>query len=146
VPQLEQLLEKYPTEVKVVFKNFPIRSHKYAFTSAMAALAAGQQGKFWEFHDELFKNYNRLNDQKVQEIVEKLNLDQTKFDENKKDPVEAQRIRQDYEEGIRLGVRGTPTIFINGKRLKNRSLKNMEVVINEELEATKAKEGKAAAQ
>ena len=103
----------------------------------MAALAAGQQGKFWEFHDELFKNYNRLNDQKVQEIVKKLNLDQTKFDENKKNPVEAERIRQDYEEGIRLGVRGTPTVFINGKKLKNRSLKNMEAVIEKELKANK---------
>jgi protein-disulfide isomerase len=137
VPLLEQLLEKYPTELRVVFKNFPIRSHKYAFTSAMAALAAGQQGKFWEFHDELFKNYNRLNDQKIQEIVKQLNLDQTKFDENKKNPVEAARVRQDYEEGIRLGVRGTPTVFINGKKIKNRSMKNMEAVIDEELEAGK---------
>jgi protein-disulfide isomerase len=140
VPLLEQLLEKYPTELRVVFKNFPIRSHKYAFTSAMAALAAGQQGKFWEFHDELFKNYNRLNDQKIQEIVKQLNLDQTKFNEDTKSPVEAARVRQDYEEGIRLGVRGTPTVFINGKQFrKKRSMKNMEAVIDEELEARKAK-------
>jgi protein-disulfide isomerase len=138
VPLLEQLLEKYPTELRVVFKNFPIRSHKYAFTSAMAALAAGQQGKFWEFHDELFKNYNRLNDQKIQEIVKQLNLDQTKFNEDTKSPVEAARVRQDYEEGIRLGVRGTPTVFINGKQFrKKRSMKNMEAVIDEELEAGK---------
>lgn len=140
MPLLEQLLEKYPTELRVVFKNFPIRSHKYAFTSAMAALAAGQQGKFWEFHDELFKNYNRLNDQKIQEIVKQLNLDQTKFNEDTKSPVEAARVRQDYEEGIRLGVRGTPTVFINGKQFrKKRSMKNMEAVIDEELEAGKAK-------
>ena len=138
MPLLEQLLEKYPTELRVVFKNFPIRSHKYAFTSAMAALAAGQQGKFWEFHDELFKNYNRLNDQKIQEIVKQLNLDQTKFNEDTKSPVEAARVRQDYEEGIRLGVRGTPTVFINGKQFrKKRSMKNMEAVINEELKAGK---------
>ena len=138
MPLLEQLLEKYPTELKVVFKNFPIRSHKYAFTSAMAALAAGQQGKFWEFHDELFKNYNRLNDQKIQEIVKQLNLDQTKFNEDTKSPVEAARVRQDYEEGIRLGVRGTPTVFINGKQFKKkRSMKTMEAVIDEELEAGK---------
>jgi len=138
VPLLEQLLEKYPTELRVVFKNFPIRSHKYAFTSAMAALAAGQQGKFWEFHDELFKNYNRLNDQKIQEIVKQLNLDQTKFNEDTKSPVEAARVRQDYEEGIRLGVRGTPTVFINGKQFrKKRSMKNMEAVIDEELKAGK---------
>jgi protein-disulfide isomerase len=137
VPLLEQLLEKYPTELRVVFKNFPIRSHKYAFTSAMAALAAGQQGKFWEFHDELFKNYNRLNDQKIQEIVKQLNLDQTKFNEDTKSPVEAARVRQDYEEGIRLGVRGTPTVFINGKKIKNRSMKNMEAAIEKEFKAGK---------
>jgi protein-disulfide isomerase len=140
VPLLEQLLEKYPTELRVVFKNFPIRSHKYAFTSAMAALAAGQQGKFWEFHDELFKNYNRLNEQKIQEIVKQLNLDQTKFNEDTKSPVEAARVRQDYEEGIRLGVRGTPTVFINGKQFKKkRSMKSMAAVIDEELKAGKAK-------
>ena len=99
----------------------------------MAALAAGRQDKFWEFHDELFKNYNRLNDQKVQEIATQLGLDQTKFSEHQKSPVEAARIRQDYEEGIRLGVRGTPTLFINGRKVKNRSMKNMEAAIEEEL-------------
>jgi protein-disulfide isomerase len=140
------LLEKYPSDLRVVFKNFPIRSHKYAIKAAMAALAAGRQEKFWEFHDELFKNYNRLNDQKVQEIATQLGLDQTKFKEHQKSPVETARIRQDYEEGIRLGVRGTPTIFINGKKLKNRSMQNMEAVIEEELKAAKAKGDKAATQ
>jgi len=138
VPQLEQLLEKYPTDVRVVFKNFPIRSHKYAYKAAMAALAAGHQDKFWEFHDQLFKNYNRLNDQKIQEISIELGLDQTKFSEHQKSPVEAARIRKDYEEGIRLGVRGTPTIFINGKKLKNRSMQAMEANIQQELKAGKA--------
>ena len=139
MPQLEQLLEKYPNDVKIVFKNFPIRSHKFAIQAAMAALAAGSQNKFWEFHDELFKNYNRLDDQKVQEIVTQLELDQKKFDEDRKSPVEAARIRQDYEEGLKLGVRGTPTLFINGRRVKNRSMQNMEALIDQEIEAAKAK-------
>jgi len=69
VPQVEQLLEKYPNDLKVVFKNFPIRTHKFAIQAALAALAAGRQNKFWEFHDELFKNYNLLNDEKVQELL-----------------------------------------------------------------------------
>ena len=103
----------------------------------MAALAAGHQDKFWEFHDQLFKNYNRINDQKIQEISKELGLDQTKFNEHQKSPVETARIRQDYEEGIRLGVRGTPTIFINGKKVKNRSLQKMEALISEELKAGK---------
>ena len=139
MPQLEQLLEKYPTDVRVVFKNFPIRSHKYAVKAAMAALAAGRQDKFWEFHDQLFKNYNRLNDQKIQEISQELGLDQTKFNEHQKSPVETARIRQDYEEGIRLGVRGTPTVFMNGKKVKNRSMQSMEAIIQQELKAGKAK-------
>jgi len=139
VPELEQLLEKYPTDVRVVFKNFPIRTHKFAVKAAMAALAAGRQDKFWEFHDELFKNYNRLNDQKIQEIGTLLGLDQTKFEEHQKSPVEAARIQQDYEEALDLGVRGTPTVFINSRKLKDRSLKNMEAIINEELKARKAK-------
>lgn len=112
----------------------------------MAALAAGRQEKFWEFHDELFKNYNRLNDQKIQEIGKQLGLDQAKFVEHLKSPVEAARVRQDYEEAIRLGVRGTPTVFINGRKLKNRSMKNMEAVIEGELEAGKKKKDQAAAQ
>ncbi len=106
----------------------------------MAALAAGRQNKFWEFHDELFKNYNRLDDQKVQEIVTQLGLDQKKFEEDKKSPVEAARIRQDYEEGLKLGVRGTPTLFINGRQFKQqRSMQNLEAAINQELETAKAK-------
>ena len=138
MPQLEQLLEKYPADLRVVFKNFPIPNHKYAVTAARAALAAGRQDKFWEFHDELFKNYNRLNDQKIQEIGTQLGLDQTKFAEHQKSPVETARIRQDYEEGRRLGVRGTPTLFINGKQFrKRRNLESMEAAINEELEAGK---------
>jgi protein-disulfide isomerase len=130
---------KYPDHVKLVYKNFPIRSHKYAIDAAMAALAAGRQEKFWEFHDELYKNYNRLNDQKIQEIVRRLGLDEDKFMEEKKSPVIAARIRQDYEEGIRLGIRGTPTVFINGKKLRDRSLKNMEAAIEKELKKRQAK-------
>ena len=65
MPVLEQVLEKNPDKVKLVFKNFPLRNHKFAMPAATAALAAEKQGKFWEFHDLLFKDYNRLNEQKV---------------------------------------------------------------------------------
>jgi protein-disulfide isomerase len=140
------LLKKYPGKVKLVFKNFPIRSHKYAVKSAVAALAAEQQEKFWEFHDMLFSNYNRLNDQKIQEIVGLLGLDETKFKEQQKNPAITERIRQDYEEGIRVGVRGTPTVFINGKKLRDRSMKGMESAIEKELQKQQEKSQKETAQ
>jgi len=146
VPQLEQLLIKYPGKIKLVFKNFPIRSHNYAVKAAVAALAAETQGKFWEFHDMLFNNYNRLNDQKIQEIVGLLGLDATKFEEQQKNPAVTERIRQDYQEGIRLGVKGTPTIFINGKKLRNRDIKSMEAVIEKNLQKQQEKSQKEAAQ
>ena len=146
MPQLEQLLKKYPGKVKLVFKNFPIRSHTYAVKAAVAALAAERQEKFWEFHDTLFENYNRLNDQKIQEIVGLLGLDETKFKEQQKNPNITERIRQDYEEGIRLGVRGTPTIFINGKKLRDRGMKSMEAVIEKELQKQQEKSQKETAQ
>jgi protein-disulfide isomerase len=145
VPQLEQLLKKYPGKVKLVFKNFPIRSHTYAVKAAVAALAAESQEKFWEFHDMLFSNYNRLNDQKIKEIVGLLALDETKFKEQQKNPAFTKRIRRDYEEGIRVGVRGTPTIFINGKKLRDRSMKSMESVIEKELQKQQEKSQKETA-
>jgi protein-disulfide isomerase len=134
VPLLEQVLEKNPKTVKIVFKNFPIRSHKFAAQAAVAALAADRQGKFWEFHDELFNNYNRLKEEKVQEIAAKLKLNKVRFEKDRKDPLLLKQIRQDVNEGVRAGVRGVPAVFVNGRKLKDRSLKGFQALIDKELE------------
>jgi len=73
------VLDKYPKEVKLVFKNFPLSKHKFARKAATAALAAKAQGRFWEFHDELFENHRNLNDVKIQEIAKELGLDLERF-------------------------------------------------------------------
>ncbi len=134
MPVLEQVLEKYPEDVKVAFKNFPLNNHKFAMKAAVAALAAESQGKFWEFHDLLFKNYNRLNDQKIQEISVAVGLNLAEYEKKKNDPAIQQRVRQDFSEGRRAGVRGTPTVFINGRRLKDRSIKGFQAAIDKELQ------------
>ena len=141
MPLLEQVLEKYPEEVKIVFKNFPLNNHKFAKKAATAALAAGSQGKFWEFHDLLFKNYNRLNDKKIRNIAIELGLDMVKFDKKTKDPLIQERISRDLRDGNRADVRGTPTVFINGKRLRDRTLPGFQKVIDRELQ----KQGRKAA-
>jgi protein-disulfide isomerase len=133
------LLEKYPTEVKLVHKNFPIRSHKFAFKAAVAAMAAGGQGKFWEFHDELYKSYNQLNDKKINEIAKMLQLDETEFRDQQNNPAIVDHIRKDYEEGIQLGIRGIPTVFINGKKIRDRSMNNLEAEIDKALEKAKVR-------
>ena len=131
------MLEKNPETVKIVFKNFPIRGHKFAIQAAAAALAAGRQEKFWSFHDELFKNYNRLNEEKIQEIATKLKLDQVQFEKDRKDPLLMEQIKYDYNEGIRIGVRSVPSVFVNGRKLKDRSLKGFQALIDKELESLK---------
>jgi protein-disulfide isomerase len=135
VPVLEQVLEKYPNEVKLVFKNFPLRNHKSAMPAAIAALAAEKQGKFWEFHDLLFKNFNRLNARKVKEIAQQLNLDMEKFDKDQQDPQIRAMINRDLSEGNRVGVRGTPAVFINGRLLRNRSMTGFQALIEKSLKS-----------
>jgi len=92
----------------------------------------------------LFENYNRLNDQKIQEIAGLLGLDETEFKKQQQNPAVIERIRQDYEEGIRLGVRGTPTVFINGKKVRDRNMRSMEAIIEKELQKQKEENEKKA--
>ena len=133
MPVLERVLEKNPESVKLVFKHFPLRNHKFARRASIASIAAGRQGKFWEFHDLLFKDYNRLNEQKVKEIGQQLKLDMERFEKDRKDPGIRALINRDLAEGNRAGVRGTPTIFVNGRLLRNRSPAGFQELIEKAL-------------
>lgn len=108
-----------------------------ALKSAKAALAAESQGKFWEFHDQLFKNYNRLSDQIIEKIAGGLDLDKSEFDNQMKSSTVMTRIQKDMQDGINAGVRATPTVFINGKRLRQRTPQGFEQAIEKELEKLK---------
>ena len=101
--------------------------------AAIAALAAEKQGKFWEFHDLLFKDYNRLNEETINEIAQKLNLNMEKFEKDRKDPQIVAMINRDIDEGNQAGVRGTPTVFINGRLLRNRSVAGFDELIDKAL-------------
>jgi protein-disulfide isomerase len=135
---LEQVLERYPNDVKYVFKHFPLNNHKFARPAAVAALAAERQGKFWEFHDKLYENYNRLNQQKIQDISRELGLDAAKFETDMRDSKFTAMINRDRSEGIRAGVTGTPAVFLNGKLLRNRRLVDFQAAIEKELQKLRA--------
>ena len=122
-----------------MFKNYPLQNHKFAMKAAIAALAAGSQGKFWEFHDLLFKDHNRLNDEKIREIAKTLGLDEQEFEKKTADPQIVRKIQQDYMDGINAGVSGTPTLFINGKLLRNRSMEGFKEIIDKELGKARGK-------
>ncbi|MCB2170585.1 MAG: thioredoxin domain-containing protein [Deltaproteobacteria bacterium] len=119
-PVLDQVHQQYPEKVRIVFKNFPLRMHRFAVPAALAGLAANDQGQFWPFHDRLFENYNQLNAQKIEAIREELGLDAERFQARMNDPALKDLIRRDLEEGNAAGVRGTPTVFINGKKMRSR--------------------------
>jgi len=132
------VLEQYPNDVKLVFKNFPLeRIHKSAKSAAVAAMAANQQGKFWEFHAELFKNYNKLSDQMFDEIAQSLELNMEQFKQDMENPALTAMVQRDLKDGVEAGVRGTPTIFVNGRILQQRSLPGFKQIIDEELQKNK---------
>ena len=133
MPLFEQVLDKYPDSVKIVYKHYPLPSHKEAFPAALASLAAAEQGRFWEYHDELFLNQDSLSSEKYLEIAKGLGLDLQKFTLDMMRPSLRQKIEADVADGKKAGVTGTPTVFVNGRRLKNRDLAAISILIDEEL-------------
>ncbi len=107
--------------------------HQYAMKAAMAAVAAGKQGKFWEFHDRLFLEYNKLSDQKIKDIAKSLGLNMTDFETQMKSPKIMTQIQKDIVDGHQASVTGTPTVFINGRRVRNWSQNELQMLINKEL-------------
>lgn len=128
------MIEKYPNQVKIVYKNFPIQSHKYSEPAAKAAMAAQKQGKFWPFHDLLYLHYKNLSDKKIHDIANQLKLDMVRFEKDRKDPTIVKKVRADIRDGNKAGIRGVPTVFINGRRLRQRSLEGFSEMIEKELQ------------
>jgi len=110
----------------------PLNYHKFADLSARAALAARNQGKFWEFHDELFRSKPLSNDV-INNIAVKLGLDVEQFNKDINSPEVRNLINKDLLDAQKAGVTGTPTIFIDGKKLKNRSPQGFQAMIDAEL-------------
>jgi protein-disulfide isomerase len=127
------LLEKFPNDLNVVIKHFPLSNHRFAHPSAMAALAAGNQGKFWEFHRQLLANHNQINDQKILEIAGGMALNMDQFNQDRQSASNRQLIQEDIENGRKIGVRGTPSVFLNGKRINNQDLGTLSELIQREL-------------
>lgn len=111
--------------------------HKMARPAAIAALAAGDQGKFWQYNDKLFENYKQLSDQNFLVFAEQVGLDVEAFKKSLGDPKHAKAIDKHTRDGAKAGVTGTPTIFVNGRRVQNRSLGGFKALIDAELKKKK---------
>jgi protein-disulfide isomerase len=128
------VLEQYPKEVKLVFKNFPLNMHPFAAPAAVAAMAAYKQGKFWPYHDKLFANSSSLSENKFEEIAAELGLNKAQFDADRKDPAVQALVSRDLQDGLKADVRGVPAVFINGRFLKDRSLRGFRDLIGKQLQ------------
>ena len=135
VPSLvDQVLKVYPTEVKVVYKQFPITTHKYGMAASRAALAAHKQGKFWEMHDKLFENQSALQPDRVKEYARQIGLDVARFEKDMASPEVQKQIDEESKLADQSDVPGTPTLFVNGRRVENRTFESIKRMIEDSLQ------------
>ena len=128
---LKEVVAKYPGKVNYMIKNFPLGFHKNARSAAKASFAAGEQGKYSEMADLLLENKKSLGEEKYKELAGQLGLDVDKFlkDYKGKDAQWEEYIRKDMVLGSKVGVRGTPSFYINGRKTRARDLAGYEVEI-----------------
>lgn len=115
-PTVKRILGDYGNQVRFVYRHFPLSQHRNARPAALAAEAAGLQGKFWEMHDKLFENQNRLDEASLRANAEEMGLDMAKFDSDRDSAALASLVNLDAEAARGFVVTATPTFFINGKR------------------------------
>jgi protein-disulfide isomerase len=128
---ITQVLAANP-DVAFVYKQFPLTSiHPNALPAAKAALAAGKQGKYWEMHEILFKNQRALGADQLKEYAKQIGLDVPKWEKDMNSPEVNEQISAEMKEAGTAEVRGTPTIFVNGKRVMNRSVDGFKQLIDE---------------
>ena len=116
-PILKEVQAEMGDKLRFVFRNFPIStSHPHAEQAAEAAEAAASQGRFWEMHDYLYEHQRHLEDTDLHRYAEEVGLDVGAFDDALATHAGEQRVREDFMSGVRSGVNGTPTFYINGRR------------------------------
>jgi predicted DsbA family dithiol-disulfide isomerase len=116
-PTIDAITERYPNDVRIVYRNFPLRSHSRAQPAAEAALCADEQGKFWPYHDLLFANPRALEDANLVAYAETAGLDKEAFSACYDTRRFAAQVNRDAAEGRAAGVTGTPAFFVNGVML-----------------------------
>lgn len=114
---VKRIQEEAGDRMRFIFRSFPLtRVHDHALHTALAAEAAGFQGAFWDMHDILFEHQEALDDESLVVYATSLELDVPKFIDDLKSEAAERQVQEDFKSGIRSGVNGTPTFFINGRR------------------------------
>jgi protein-disulfide isomerase len=137
-PILKQVQERYPTQLRVVYKNFPLEAHPKAKPAAEAAMCALEQGKFWAYDQKLFEKAPQIGAEQLAPIAEEAGLDKAKFEECLNSHRSAAVVQADLDAGKKAAVTGTPSFFVNGVPLAaGRTLNDFAKPIDAELERLK---------
>ena len=131
--QLDQLLEKNPDTLKIVYKAYPLPSHKMSMPAVLAAFAANKQGHFWDFYEKLYSDFRNLSPERIKLYASELKLDMAQYEKDLADQKVQAQVGRDLREAQMSGVGGTPTMFINGLLVQNRSPQGMQEMIDREL-------------
>jgi protein-disulfide isomerase len=116
-PIVKRIRDRMGSGLRFVFRRFPITtSHPHSEQAAEAAEAAAAQGRFWDMHDHLYEHQQRLAEADLRTYAEALGLDVGRFDKELAEHAHADRVHEDFMSGVRSGVNGTPTFFVNGLR------------------------------
>jgi protein-disulfide isomerase len=116
-PIVKGLQRELSADLRFAFRNFPLaQAHPQATRAAQAAEAASLQHKFWEMHDLLYENQDKLDDRQLRQLAQRLDLDLDRFDRDIDSTGVVAKVRADFLSGARSGVNGTPTFFVNGER------------------------------
>jgi protein-disulfide isomerase len=116
-PVVRRLRQEFGDRLLFVFRSFPLtRIHPHAEAAAEAAEAAAAQGHYWEMHDMLFDNQRALEDEDLKRYASELGLDMARFDRELAEHAHVHRVNEDVRSGLKSGVQGTPTFFVDGLR------------------------------
>ena len=135
VDLMETLQKRYNGKVRYVFKHFPLSFHKWAKPASYAAIAAQNQGKFWEYYAKLYTDVKNINEETIVAYAKELKLDMDKFNADRVAPETAKKVQDDITQGSLFGVRGTPTLFINGIRIVGANTAKIEETITKQIAA-----------
>lgn len=132
-PLIKRVLRRFEGRVQLVYKHYPLPAHEHAMPAAFAAVAAMRQGKFWEMHDMLFEHQDALEVSDLEVYARELGLDLARFRQDMRAEETSALVMQNRAQGQEAGVRGTPSIYVNGRKFEE-PLESLEEYIREELE------------
>ncbi len=133
-PVIKNVIAEYGDNIRLVVRDFPlVNTHENAFQSAIAANAANKQGKFFEYKELLYKNQKSLDTESLIKYAGEIGLNVKKFENDLNDEKFADEVRKDMADGKSYGVRGTPSIFVNGYKLRSLSAKGLRQAIEKSL-------------